>query len=116
MYRRKTILLVVLLFVLSACGVQPTEVQPTLPPTQILEPALTPENLPHSEAEVPRISVEEARTAFESGAAIMVDVRDPGAFDESHIAGASSVPLEEIEQNLTGLTLDKEQWIITYCT
>jgi hypothetical protein len=116
MKRRKNILLVALLFILSACSAQPTEVQPTLAPTQIVEPASTPAHLPQSEAGVPRISVEEARAAFESGAAVIVDVRSPDAFDLSHIAGALSIPLGDIEENPAGLTLDKEQWIITYCT
>jgi 3-mercaptopyruvate sulfurtransferase SseA len=118
MQRIKCILFMVLMFVsaLSACSAQPTQVQAT--PTQLIEPVLTQstENLPQSEAEVPRVSVEEARVAFESGTAVIVDVRSPGAFESSHIAGAISVPLGEIEQNPTGLILDKEQWIITYCT
>jgi rhodanese-related sulfurtransferase len=62
------------------------------------------------------VSVEEARAALDSGAAVIVDVRNPTAYEASHIAGALSIPLGEIESNLTSLTLDKEQWIITYCT
>lgn len=106
-----------LMLVLSACSAQPTQEQPTAAITQIIEPAFTPPaNAPQSEAEVPRVSIEEARVALESGTAIIVDVRSPGAYDTSHIAGAVSVPLGEIERNPTGLTLDKDQWIITYCT
>jgi hypothetical protein len=122
MQRIKCILVVVPMFVsaLSACSAQSTQVPPTASPTPTIEPghAITSGelDLPLNEAEVPRISVEEARAALESGEAVIVDVRSPGAFETSHIAGASSVPLGEIERNITGLTLDKEQWIITYCT
>ena len=72
--------------------------------------------LPRTEAEIPRVSVEEAKAALDSGAAVIVDVRTSGAYETSHIKGAISVPLGDIERDLTSLTLDKEQWIITYCT
>jgi len=45
-----------------------------------------------------------------------VDVRSKEAYEASHIAGALFVPLGEFESNIAGLDLDKEQWIITYCT
>ena len=54
--------------------------------------------------------------ALAGGAAIIVDVRDPDDYAAGHIVGALNIPLSEIEFNLTGLKLDKEQWIITYCT
>jgi 3-mercaptopyruvate sulfurtransferase SseA len=119
MQKTKSVFFVIamLVFVASACGAQPTQAQPTPAITQIIEPAFTPsDNIPRSEAEVPRVTIEEARVAVESGTAIIVDVRSSGAYEESHIAGAISIPLGEIERNLSGLTLDKDQWIITYCT
>jgi 3-mercaptopyruvate sulfurtransferase SseA len=108
----------VIAFVLSACGAQPTQVQPTATPTRPIESGhpITSEGLPATEADVPRVSVEEAKTAFDSGLAVIVDVRHPNNFESSHVAGAVSVPLLQIERDLTSLTLDKEQWIITYCT
>jgi rhodanese-related sulfurtransferase len=69
-----------------------------------------------SEAQVPRIPVEQALAALQSGAAVIVDVRSMEAYDASHVAGAISIPLAEIETNPTGLSLEKDQWIITYCT
>lgn len=115
MPRIKDIFFVILLFA-SACSAQPAQLQPTLAPTQIGEPASTTENLPQTDAEVPRVSLEEARVALESGEAIIVDVRRSDYFEASHIAGAISVPLGDIERNPTGVPLNKEQWIITYCT
>ena len=120
MDRTKRILLATLvtLFVLSACNGQRTQFQPTAAPTTILEPAFTQPagDLPQTDADVPRVTVEEARVAFESGAAIIVDVRSPSAFEESHVAGAISIPLGTIERDLASVPLSKEQWIITYCT
>jgi hypothetical protein len=116
---RKQFLFVVLLFV-SACSAQPTQVQPTAEPTRVIDSGhgITSEepDLPLNETEVPRISLEEAKSALENGTALLVDVRGSTEFDSSHIAGAVSVPLVEIERNITELALDKNQWIITYCT
>lgn len=44
-----------------------------------------------------------------------MDVRDPGQYAESHVAGAISIWIDDIEANPIGLNLDKDQWIITYC-
>jgi 3-mercaptopyruvate sulfurtransferase SseA len=85
--------------------------------TQTLEPVLTPTqgDLPLTDAEVPRVTIEEARAALASDAAILVDVRDPEQYAASHISGAINIWLGEIETNPTSLDLDKDQWIITYC-
>ena len=74
------------------------------------------DGLPRTEAEVPRVSVEEAFTAVQNGEAIVVDVRNPESYEASHVPGALSIPLGQIETDLDSVTLDKEQWIITYCT
>jgi 3-mercaptopyruvate sulfurtransferase SseA len=74
------------------------------------------EDLPQTEADVPRISVEDAKAALDGGGAIIVDVRSAESYAAGHAAGAISIPLSEIEANPTGVGLDKEQWIITYCT
>lgn len=124
--RKTNILLVVIItaFVLQACNASSPTTEPELiptqisPSTQIIEPVSTqPQaDLPESEAAVPRVSVEEAKAALESGAAIIVDVRSAGAYEASHIPGAINIQLGEFETNPADLKLDKEQWIITYCT
>ena len=115
-----------LLFTLSACSftkpqtestdlaypnqAYPNQAYPNQTPTQ--EQA----NLPLTEADVPRITVEEAKAAVDSGKAIIVDVRNTESFAENHIAGAISIPLTNIENNPADSSFDKNQWIITYCT
>jgi 3-mercaptopyruvate sulfurtransferase SseA len=121
MRRKNLVLLIVpvIMSVISACNAQPTQVQPMAAPTQIIELPVTPSlegSLPQSEAQAPRVSLEEARAALDNGSAVIVDVRPPPAFDANHIAGAINVPLADIERNPADLILDKEQWIITYCT
>jgi len=45
-----------------------------------------------------------------------VDVRGSEAYAAGHVPGALNIQLEEFETNPANLKLDKEQWIITYCT
>lgn len=116
--RKKVTLMAMTLLTLTASACNLLLPQVRSEPTQIIEPVSThsEENLPQTEAEVPRVTLEEAKAALESSEAIVVDVRSAEAYDVSHIAGAIHIPLEEIEANPTGLELDKEQWILTYCT
>ena len=91
---------------------------PASTPTAVVEenPTLPQDGLPRNEAEVPRVSVEEAYTAIQNGEAVVVDVRNLQSYLSSHVAGALSIPLVQIESDLGSVNLDKEQWIITYCT
>ncbi len=64
--------------------------------------------------EISRVSLADSKAALDSGKAVFVDVRDASAFAESHIPGALSIPLAELETRLN--ELDPSQWIVTYCT
>ena len=93
------------------------------PPTPIpFEPLPTPSykldinSDPLTEDEVTRVSIEDAKTAFDNGTAIFVDIRSEQSFAISHIPGALNIQLGEFETNPTELNLPKDQWIITYCT
>ena len=132
MNRKTNLLLLAVILTLTAfaCNfVTPTEAtQPptattvvestSYPLTLLVEPTAVPtrNDLPRDEAAVPRVPVEQAKAALDSGAAIIVDVRAAQSYEQEHIAGSISIPLAEIEANPTGLKLDKNQWIITYCT
>lgn len=113
---KKSLLVILLLaFAASACSpsipqIVTDQAYPNLPPTQ------TPTSLPLTEAGVPRLTVQEAKAAFDSGEAVIVDVRSAESFAAVHIAGAISIPLDQFENNINGIQLDKDQWIITYCT
>jgi 3-mercaptopyruvate sulfurtransferase SseA len=117
MSKIKLFFVFIILLTASACSVQASPT-PASQPTTIIEVISTPttQSIPLSEADVPRITVEEAKAALESGAAVVVDVRSKTAYDAQHIAGAISIPFTEIQANPTGLKLEKDQWIITYCT
>lgn len=106
----------ILILATLACNALSPTTQPT--PVIILEPGnpSTPSNLPATEADVPRISLEEAYTAYTAGAAIILDVRGTEAYSEKHVVGALSIPLDRFEIDINSVNLDKDQWIITYCT
>ena len=72
--------------------------------------------VPLSEAGVPRITVDEAKAAFDSGQAIIIDVRSPESYAGSHAEGAINIPLGVFESDIENIELEKDQWIITYCT
>ena len=62
----------------------------------------------------PEITKEELREKLENKAdVIVVDVRSKASYDKSHIIGAISIPLGEIEKRHEELPKDKE--IILYC-
>jgi hypothetical protein len=70
--------------------------------------------IPNSEIDVPRVSVADAKAAYDTGTAVFLDVRDAGSYTRSHIAGAISIPLGELPTRVD--ELDASSWIITYCT
>lgn len=98
-----------------ACNSFLPQATPTAIPTQP-QPQNQNGNAPQTEDQVPRISVKEAKAALDSGQAILVDVRSADSYKSAHAAGAISIPLENFENNIGSLSLEKDEWIITYCT
>lgn len=65
--------------------------------------------------EVPRISPTELRSKLDSGSDfVIIDTRFQQAYEEAHILGAISIPLDEIAGRAG--ELKKYDEIITYCT
>ncbi len=64
--------------------------------------------------EIPRVLLDEAVQAHTDGTAVFVDVRPKESFDLSHITNSINIPLADLGNRLT--ELDKDEWIITYCT
>lgn len=61
---------------------------------------------------VPRVSLDDALAAHQSGSAVFLDVRDAQAYESRRIAGAISMPIEQIPDRIT--ELDPQAWIIPY--
>lgn len=70
------------------------------------------QNIP--EPNIQRVSLTDAKAAFDAQSAVFVDVRDPESYQAGHIPGSLNIPLGELENRYTELKTD--QWIITYCT
>jgi 3-mercaptopyruvate sulfurtransferase SseA len=114
---KKTFLVIsTLLLATLACNITLPQTEPTIQsyPNQPQTQGQT--DLPLTESDVPRVTAEDAKAALDSGEAVIVDVRSAEAYAEAHAAGALSIPLDEFENNITNIPLDKNQWIITYCT
>jgi len=99
-----------------ACNAVLLQNEPDIVPTLPLISTPAAGSLPQTQDDVPRVSVVDAKAALDSGEAIFVDVRSAESYAAGHIAGAISIPLEVIEIDPAGVALDKNRWIITYCT
>lgn len=64
--------------------------------------------------DVSRISLEDAKDAYDDGTAIFIDVRDPEYYEAGHIAGAINIPYSQVEARVK--ELDPNQHLILYCT
>lgn len=64
--------------------------------------------------EVERVTVQDAKAAYDAGTAVFVDVRGDELYNTGHIQGALSIADTEMETRFT--ELDPNAWIITYCT
>ncbi len=97
---------------LGAVGLALWQTSP--PPTPAARPAAPAEAVEESFPDIPRVSLADAKAAFDAGTAIFIDVRDESSYADRHVAGARSIPLANLEPRLTELS--PSQWIITYCT
>lgn len=85
----------------------------TRPPSQSNEAANIPQEADPFAA-ITRIRVEELVQAIKDERAVVVDIREAEDYEEEHIKGAVSIPLEEIrERGPKELPTDK--LIVTYC-
>jgi Rhodanese-like domain len=68
-----------------------------------------------SDAEVPRISLEDAKKDYDAGNVVIIDSRSDIQYNQEHIAG--SMPISKIgpvEENYSGIPKGKK--IIVYCS
>jgi len=68
-----------------------------------------------TDAEVPRISLEDAKKDFDAGNAVIIDARGDTAWEQEHIAGSmSSGKIGPVEQDYPSIPRGKK--IIVYCS
>lgn len=63
---------------------------------------------------VPEISISDAVRAIARGA-VVIDVRERDMYEKDHIAGAISVPLEELRHRASEYAAMTEQEFVIYC-
>lgn len=61
---------------------------------------------------VPRVSLADAKSAYDMGSAVFLDVRDGTEYALGHIPGALSIPLAELPGRIN--ELEPSAWIIPY--
>jgi predicted sulfurtransferase len=63
---------------------------------------------------VKRISIADAKAAFDSGEAVFIDSRSKNAYETEHIKGAINIMVKDMEAQYKNLPKDKK--IIVYCS
>ena len=76
------------------------------------QPSVTSDLSEENYPQVKRVSLENAKAAYELGSAVFIDVRSAREYAQSHIPGALSIPLAELSERIS--ELDHKAWIITY--
>jgi hypothetical protein len=67
-----------------------------------------------SDPQIERVSLTEAKTAFDNQQALFLDVRSAASYAAGHIPGAIDIPLAQILDDYH--RIDSSRWIILYCT
>ena len=82
----------------------------TLSPPELVQPSspVEEENYP----DIARVSLADAKAAYDTGSAVFLDVRSADSYAQSHIPGALSIPLAELPNRIS--ELNPSDWIITY--
>lgn len=91
----------------SAKPAVPAATTPTASPTP---PVAT----PASADDAPRITLADAKKAFDAGDAIFVDTRAESAYAGERIKGAINIPAGKVDANINKLSKGKK--IIAYCS
>ena len=61
------------------------------------------------------VTAAEAIKILEIPGTFLLDVRTPGEYQSGHLANATLIPVQELEQRLADLPADKERPVLVYC-
>jgi hypothetical protein len=105
-----------ILWIATGSAAQPTQPVFSTPAT-LAEPVgalptMSANRIPNPEIE--RVSLEDAKAAFDSQQAIFLDVRGDPYYQSGHVAGALSISVADLPSRMS--ELNKNAWIIPYCT
>jgi rhodanese-like protein len=94
----------------ETAAAQNTAAEPADPATANIAPIPTP---PPNE-EVPRITLADAKKAFDDGTGYFIDARPADAYNDEHIKGAVNITYDKLDSHLK--ELKTKQKIIVYCS
>jgi len=110
------------LLLVAACtdAAEPVSISKTPSPTpqQSAPPAQTPASQQSAHKDdghdAPRISLADAKKAFDDGSAVFIDTHPKAAYDAGHIPGAINITVQDLEAKFN--TIPKGKKIIAYCS
>lgn len=107
-----SIMLTVVAGLLAACNSKDNLSEIVKATTQ--QPQVAPPPSPPPSDGAPRISAEDLHNLWEKGKVFIIDTRSEQAYEESHIKGSQSMPVNEVADRIKELPRDK--MIVAYCT
>ena len=104
------------LFAVAACTdvAEPVSIAKSPTPVQQPVPAQTDSHGHTDGQDAPRISLAEAKKAFDDKSAIFIDTHVKATYDAGHIPGAMNVTVQDLEAKFN--TIPKGKKIIAYCS
>ena len=113
--RYLTFLIFAVAFIVAvACARPSQQVSNTIVEAPAASANAAPTATPMPTDDAPRITLEEAKKAFDEGKAFIVDARAEEAYKQEHIKGAVNIRADNLDAKLKELPRDKT--IIVYCS
>jgi hypothetical protein len=103
-------LVVLAIIVVTIVTVEKRQSLAAVPTSTISVPVVTAQPLPTTTIPyplVPRISLKDTQAKLDKGEAVLIDVRSKESYDQSHAAGALSIPETELDARLSELPRDR---------
>lgn len=97
----------------SGAAVAPVPQAPGAAVPKVGQNAAPPAGGEAAEANIPRVTIDDARQKFGQPTVLFVDTRSAGEYQQSRIKGAASLPLNDAEKRFNELPRDKD--LILYC-
>lgn len=111
-----SIMLISVLGVLIACqsSAAPTSIKPIATNTPSAAPPSVDSHNHSADEDAPRITLADAKKAFDEGDVLFVDTRYADAYQLEHIKGAINIPANEFDARYSEVPKGKK--IIAYCS
>ena len=103
------------LFAVAACTDVAAPIGVSKSPTPAAPPAAQTDSHGHTDGqEAPRISLADAKKAFDEKSATFIDTHVKDTYDAGHIPGAMNITVQDLEAKFN--TIPKGKKIIAYCS